>query len=66
MPTTEQGTACVDYCREAVSPCKNGCLWWIAVLWPVTFFCQGDCDKDYDRCEQACPGMVYPQVSTVH
>ncbi len=65
-PTTEQGVSCVAYCRQSVTPCKNGCLWWLAggVLLPVLFACQGGCDRDYDRCEQLCPGMVYPQVST--
>ena len=63
MPTTDQGRACVEYCDESVSPCKNGCLWWIAVAWPVTFFCQGGCETDHDRCEQACPDMRYPEIS---
>ena len=66
-PTTAQGESCVAYCRESVSPCKNGCLWWLAggVLWPVLFACQGGCDRDYDRCEQLRPDMDYPQLSSV-
>jgi hypothetical protein len=65
-PTTDQGRACVSYCEESVSPCKAGCLWWLAggALWPILFVCQGGCDTDYNRCEQACPDMRYPQVST--
>lgn len=65
-PTSAQGESCVAYCKESLSPCKNGCLWWLAggVLWPILFACQGGCDRDYDRCEQLCPGMTYPQLST--
>jgi hypothetical protein len=64
IPTTSQGMACVEYCLDAKSSCRNGCLWWLLLFWPVTLACQGDCDKNYDRCEQACPDMVYPQVSS--
>ena len=63
-PTSEQGKACVAYCEDSVGPCKNGCLWWAALAWPVIFWCHGGCETDYDRCEQACPDMRYPQVSS--
>jgi hypothetical protein len=63
-PTTPEGTACVAYCEESASDCKGGCLWWIALCWPVTFFCQGECDEKRKLCEQACPDMQYPQVAT--